>query len=262
MPRPCASSSAAHQPVSKPDEELVSGRRDRLSDLVSVFAGDRAQPDGPGGRDPDDDDVTYLGLSLLISAFMNWYNAKMALVERGGWQRNHSHGSRSRVPNTRRGVTRQHAGDRRRCRRARGTPVAYPHTADALAPVHAIWLASPMSAPRWQAPTRRPPAFWSGGMGAENLLRRLQHHPDAVRDLSALCHRPAADQIRVRSTRSGPATIAPSARRNSRAASSRMAGSAPAGPMSAATSTSSSTAAIPMPSNGASTSLRFCSSAA
>ena len=26
--------------------------------------------------------LTYLGLSLLISAFMNWYNAKMALVER------------------------------------------------------------------------------------------------------------------------------------------------------------------------------------
>jgi general L-amino acid transport system permease protein len=24
----------------------------------------------------------YLGLSLLISAFMNWYNKKMALVER------------------------------------------------------------------------------------------------------------------------------------------------------------------------------------
>ena len=26
--------------------------------------------------------VVYLGLSLLISGFMNWFNAKMALVER------------------------------------------------------------------------------------------------------------------------------------------------------------------------------------
>jgi general L-amino acid transport system permease protein len=26
--------------------------------------------------------VVYLGLSLITSAFMNWYNAKMALVER------------------------------------------------------------------------------------------------------------------------------------------------------------------------------------
>ena len=26
--------------------------------------------------------VVYLGLSLITSAFMNWFNAKMALVER------------------------------------------------------------------------------------------------------------------------------------------------------------------------------------
>ncbi len=51
-------------------------------DLVSVFAGTALNQTGQAVEILLMTMLTYLGLSLLISAFMNWYNAKMALVER------------------------------------------------------------------------------------------------------------------------------------------------------------------------------------
>jgi general L-amino acid transport system permease protein len=51
-------------------------------DLVSVFAGTALNQTGQAVEILMMTMLTYLGLSLLISAFMNWYNAKMALVER------------------------------------------------------------------------------------------------------------------------------------------------------------------------------------
>ena len=51
-------------------------------DLVSVFAGTALNQTGQAVEILLMTMLTYLALSLLISAFMNWYNAKMALVER------------------------------------------------------------------------------------------------------------------------------------------------------------------------------------
>ena len=51
-------------------------------DLVSVFAGTALNQTGQAVEILMMTMLTYLALSLLISAFMNWYNAKMALVER------------------------------------------------------------------------------------------------------------------------------------------------------------------------------------
>jgi general L-amino acid transport system permease protein len=51
-------------------------------DLVSVFAGTALNQTGQAVEILLMTMLTYLGLSLLISAFMNWYNSKMALVER------------------------------------------------------------------------------------------------------------------------------------------------------------------------------------
>ncbi|MBO6719357.1 MAG: amino acid ABC transporter permease [Rhizobiaceae bacterium] len=51
-------------------------------DLVSVFAGTALNQTGQAVEILLMTMLTYLTLSLLISAFMNWYNAKMALVER------------------------------------------------------------------------------------------------------------------------------------------------------------------------------------
>ncbi|MEM9104752.1 MAG: amino acid ABC transporter permease [Pseudomonadota bacterium] len=51
-------------------------------DLVSVFAGTALNQTGQAVEILGMTMLTYLGLSLLTSAFMNWYNAKMALVER------------------------------------------------------------------------------------------------------------------------------------------------------------------------------------
>ncbi len=51
-------------------------------DLVSVFAGTAMNQTGQAVEILGITMLTYLGLSLLTSAFMNWYNARMALVER------------------------------------------------------------------------------------------------------------------------------------------------------------------------------------
>ena len=52
-------------------------------DLVSRVHGHDAQPDRPGGRGRSRSRWrVYLVLSLLTSGSMNWYNARMALVER------------------------------------------------------------------------------------------------------------------------------------------------------------------------------------
>ncbi len=51
-------------------------------DLVSVFAGTALNQTGQAVEILLMTMLTYLGLSLIISAFMNWYNSKMALVER------------------------------------------------------------------------------------------------------------------------------------------------------------------------------------
>jgi general L-amino acid transport system permease protein len=51
-------------------------------DLVSVFAGTALNQTGQAVEILLMTMLTYLGLSLLTSTFMNWYNRKMALVER------------------------------------------------------------------------------------------------------------------------------------------------------------------------------------
>lgn len=51
-------------------------------DLVSVFAGTALNQTGQAVEILLMTMLTYLALSLLTSAFMNWYNARMALVER------------------------------------------------------------------------------------------------------------------------------------------------------------------------------------
>ena len=51
-------------------------------DLVSVFAGTALNQTGQAVEILLMTMLTYLALSLLFSAGMNWYNAKMALVER------------------------------------------------------------------------------------------------------------------------------------------------------------------------------------
>ncbi|MDA4848203.1 amino acid ABC transporter permease [Hoeflea poritis] len=51
-------------------------------DLVSVFAGTALNQTGQAVEILGVTMLTYLALSLLTAAFMNWYNAKMALVER------------------------------------------------------------------------------------------------------------------------------------------------------------------------------------
>ena len=51
-------------------------------ELTSVFAGTALNQTGQAVEILMMTMLTYLGLSLLISAFMNWYNAKMALRER------------------------------------------------------------------------------------------------------------------------------------------------------------------------------------
>ncbi|MBW8636503.1 amino acid ABC transporter permease [Hoeflea sp. WL0058] len=51
-------------------------------DLVSVFGGTALNQTGQAVEILLMTMLTYLGISLLTSAFMNWYNARMALVER------------------------------------------------------------------------------------------------------------------------------------------------------------------------------------
>jgi general L-amino acid transport system permease protein len=51
-------------------------------DLVLVFAGTVLMQTGQAVEIVAITMAVYLTLSLLISAFMNWYNKKMALVER------------------------------------------------------------------------------------------------------------------------------------------------------------------------------------
>ena len=51
-------------------------------DLVAVFAGTALNQTGQAVEIMSMTLAVYLFLSLVISAFMNWYNAKMALVER------------------------------------------------------------------------------------------------------------------------------------------------------------------------------------
>ena len=51
-------------------------------ELVSVFAGTALNQTGQAVEILGITMLTYLGLSLLTSAFMNWYNARVALVER------------------------------------------------------------------------------------------------------------------------------------------------------------------------------------
>jgi general L-amino acid transport system permease protein len=73
--------SAAHQPVPEPDQELVPGGGDRLPDLVSV-GGTVLNQTGQAIEIIAIWMAVYLSLSLITSAFMNWYNQRMALVER------------------------------------------------------------------------------------------------------------------------------------------------------------------------------------
>jgi hypothetical protein len=73
--------SAADQPISQPDEELVAGDRHRLSDLVAV-GGTIMNQSGQAIEIVCIWGIVYLGISILTSLFMNWFNAKMALVER------------------------------------------------------------------------------------------------------------------------------------------------------------------------------------
>src|SRR5262249_57457064 len=48
---------AADQPISQSDEELLAGRGDRLPGFGAGFHGHRAQPDRPGGRGRRDYDA-------------------------------------------------------------------------------------------------------------------------------------------------------------------------------------------------------------
>jgi len=50
--------------------------------LVSVFTGTILNQTGQAVEIISITMAVYLSISLIISAFMNWYNAKMALVER------------------------------------------------------------------------------------------------------------------------------------------------------------------------------------
>ena len=74
---------AADQPIPQPDQELVAGGRDRLSRPR------RASSPAPCSTRPARRSrcifitmLVYLSISLVTSLFMNWFNAKMALVER------------------------------------------------------------------------------------------------------------------------------------------------------------------------------------
>jgi general L-amino acid transport system permease protein len=51
-------------------------------DLVSVFAGTVLNQTGQAVEVILITMLVYLGISLLTSLFMNWFNARMALVER------------------------------------------------------------------------------------------------------------------------------------------------------------------------------------
>jgi general L-amino acid transport system permease protein len=51
-------------------------------DLVAVFAGTTLNQTGQALEVISTTMLVYLTLSLLISSFMNWYNKRMALVER------------------------------------------------------------------------------------------------------------------------------------------------------------------------------------
>ncbi len=66
----------------KPDEELVAGRGHRLPDLVQVFTGTVLNQTGQAVEVIAITMLVYLTISLVTSLFMNYYNARMALVER------------------------------------------------------------------------------------------------------------------------------------------------------------------------------------
>ncbi|AIJ57741.1 putative amino acid ABC transporter [Brucella abortus bv. 6 str. 870] len=76
--RRCASSfRPAVEPVSQPHQELVAG----YPDLVAV-GGTILNQTGQAVEVVAIWMVIYLGISLIVSGLMNWFNAKMALVER------------------------------------------------------------------------------------------------------------------------------------------------------------------------------------
>ena len=75
--------SAADQPVPQPHQELVAGGGHRLSGSRAGLRRHGAQPDRPGdrGRSPSPW-RSISSISLVTSLLMNWYNRRMALVER------------------------------------------------------------------------------------------------------------------------------------------------------------------------------------
>ncbi len=75
--------SAAHKPVSQPDEELVARCGRRLSPNWLSTGGTTFNQTGQAIEIVlDHGSVIYLSISIVTSLFMNWFNAKMALVER------------------------------------------------------------------------------------------------------------------------------------------------------------------------------------
>jgi hypothetical protein len=72
---------ADDQPVPEPDEEQLAGGRDRLPGH-RLDRQHHAEPDGQAIEGIAIIMLVYLTISLSISLFMNWYNARIALVER------------------------------------------------------------------------------------------------------------------------------------------------------------------------------------
>ena len=76
---------ATHEPVSQPDQEHHARRRGRLSRDLPDLRRHGHEPGRQGDRDNDHRSLAraiFLTVSLIFSAFMNWYNSRIALVER------------------------------------------------------------------------------------------------------------------------------------------------------------------------------------
>ena len=82
LPQAFALSSRRYQPVPEPDQELLAGRRHRLSRAGQRVHGTALNQTGQAVETITITMGVYLSISLAISAVMNWYNRQIALVER------------------------------------------------------------------------------------------------------------------------------------------------------------------------------------
>ncbi len=82
FPRRSGDHPAAHQPVPEPDQELLARRRYRIS-RHGLGRWHDPEPDGARrSRSSPCGMGCYLTISIVTSIFMNWYNQRIALVER------------------------------------------------------------------------------------------------------------------------------------------------------------------------------------